>query len=568
MDDTYLYALGSNYQSVDFEETDGYIPSLIVYVPKGTTDKIDHNMLLVESIEVIEASNVAKLHCSQDKTETMYTLHLSLAHIGLITTFSDSPVPLDILIYEEDFMYTMENGEVLDEDDCVGVITFPPLGSKGLNDIITQISDTINLTRTIPMSSNVKKVLAPIPKKARGLVFSILAGLAIGKQSSFYEMDRLYTLMSNLDQRDRGETQTIPEVLLADTLKEHDELLAQCSTAIVAAYAQSEDFLERTMKYSLNQNDEMSDEDMKFLDILTNEGILDKLDKINLKETDTRSLTMDTIQPLYPLWPEQMRDLETTFKNKDYPPALSDFLAGKDFPDTIDIPTEVLGYALTIAGRATRLVESLRNSNEQGGTTTVLLLFWLNGEEEDESSWELPAFTSDLVHYDTTAFSDLLASSLSSEDNIESAFWLQSVSVGLIKFMLENSLNPEEFFLHMSESDIKPDMEAFMSTIGGLINEFFIDLVERAQVSQEIHISMEELNEYVVQYFYEITETDENINLNMLAENCAAAIPVLADKMSENLSLGSQEWKEHRVEFVHNFLEYCGRDRKILMMKG
>lgn len=79
---------------------------------------------------------------------------------------------------------------------------------------------------------------------------------------------------------------------------------------------------------------------------------------------------------------------------------------------------------------------------------------------------------------------------------------------------------------------------------------------------------MEELNEYVVQYFYEITETDENINLNMLAENCAAVIPVLADKMSENLSLGSQEWKAHRVEFVHNFLEYCGRDRKILMMKG
>lgn len=571
MTDKHIAVLGTNYQSVAFDDPDeGLMPSIIVYVSNEDMKPFEETTFYLEQIETEDVPpGMARLICSTDEEiEDLVFFVVPLAMVGLLTVFGDSKRSMLMFLYGEEYMYTMETGETLEHEECLGFIKAPPVGTESFQEICEAVSEEVSMARTLPMISTLRDDLSPTAKKARELAFLVTAGIALGEEHSMRQLNTVYELLVNMEQRKSGSLDSLPkESMLAKTIEEHDEVLMFFTSFMHQAYEKSEQFIHDMSIKSEQGTQEYSDEDLEFVNILSEDGILDKLNNISFNfmkervEEEGRTPELNIRAPLWPEWPGIMSGIEETFAMQSYPTTLLSFLDGKEkslqeFNDSLT----TLAYALTLSGRARRFVDQLELHDHKSSTTGMLVL-WFNDEEE-KHTWEITALKHSLQHYDMSLSRDLLSYSLSNDEDPETAFWLHAVTAGFLIVMIEQRINPDQLLLIVKESEIQPkDMKIFTRIVGQFILTFYKEILEQAGESSQISVDKKDLLEFSADYFTDFLADNEDVSLQDIAENFSILFPILSDKNAEDFSLGSEEWTEARENFLHEMLETCSWER-------
>lgn len=575
MTEKHIEVLSSNYQSVDLESgsDEGFIPSVIIYVSNEDAEQIEGTNFYLEYADIeTTATGTANILCSvEDEEDDTYTFTVPLALLSLLTAFGDSKRGMLILIYGEDYLYTVETGEPLSLENHSASIIPPDIETKDFESLFNNISEELSIARTTPMISTLKDALSPHAEKARELSFLVTAGIALGDDTAMRKLNSLYEMLVNKEMRESGSNASInKETMLADTVEEHDRTLDAVTLFFEQAYAQSEKLIRDISPKTKTQD--FSEEDLEFVNILNHEGLIEKLNSISFShmkdqaEQEGRTPELDIHAPLLPEWPEVMRNTKETFLQQSYPSPLHSFLEGKrkglqEFNKSLT----TLAQALTIAGRVRRFADQLE-MNDRTPSVAGILVRCFNVEDERDT-WELVSLKHSLQHYDLILSKDMLGHSLSFDDDPSTALWLHAVSSGVIINMIEFGLKPEQISLIVKESEIKPpNVGRFEKTVIAFLNAFYEEIFAEfgAQSDSEATISVDknDLMRFSVDFYEDfLAEEEEDVTLIDIAEDLSILFPILADKMTEHLSLGSEEWSKTRESLIHQMLEACSMER-------
>ena len=568
--DDVLHLTAVSYVPIQHKHQEYLTPSLVGFAPFRNFDILagTSTELVVEDIST--DFNIVRFFCSQEGTDELYAITVPPSLLGLFTMLAVTPDPIDFYLYEDEHADIIFGyGKKLKRSDALFTVKLPHPDEELFSQILAAIIPSIGLTRSYPLNSSVQKVLSSVSLTAREVIFPILARLALGKVNTYYELRDVCKLIHNLDERSQGLTTQLPrsDMMLGPDLEKHDEVLLHITTDLKNALNMSDKTQQSISEAYYATRGNHSQEDMQFLRIMSEQGILDKLNKIGGEENHVYPIS--TASPFSPDWPEQMQEIKEALDNDEElgDDVLTFLERGHVEDDSFSVVTRTIGIACILAARAGRFMDFLDVDDRlaTGMNEESITAVWLNNEEEN--SWEIPAFTNDLLHYDTEAFASLISSSVTADTSIDTLFWFVSVSAGLLLHFGDQSIEPQEVFDYISQSDLRPkNMEMFMATVGTLIVSWMEDLHEMEEETGEdtIVLDKDDLIDYSTEYFREFFAVNEDISVYEVSKNFGLLIALLADRKAENHPIGSEEWKTERKDYIYSLLELCSCRRTFI----
>lgn len=232
---------------------------------------------------------------------------------------------------------------------------------------------------------------------------------------------------------------------------------------------------------------------------------------------------------------------------EEFQALVSDYGLGKVFTSMI------LKTALNLAKFTT-----ITSDDEGSAPSSLIATQWIS-PPEDTYMWEFPALSYDLSNYDISTFMSLLTYIRN-----DFAAYLSIALQGVVSHLIEEKWDSTNLEWNLSEHTGMP--EKYQKSLVALVSEIENIEIDPQEIEASNITSQEELNAFLAHQVLHnfVVETPQSIEDS--AKMIAYAFPALADIHVQNiistsedgdpepLTMGSTEWKRHRVMYIENML--------------
>ena len=369
----------------------------------------------------------------------------------------------------------------------------------------------------------------------------------------------------------------IQEPNVRDRIYYKDVTLLVLLTNVKAVYEKSEadDFIANSTVASEESDAEYNFDLHQHFMHLANSELGDVFDEINMDEVQLTDFEKKRLADLEiwnkspdEYWPEKLPKLQEFLVKHDKADAYFDIMK-RSYSSPEEFHALVKEYGLgkvftsmllKTAINLTKFADIVQDSDDSA-PAPLIATQWIS-PPDDTYMWEFPALSYDLSNYDISTFMGLLTYI---KDDF--AAYLSVAMNGMMAHLVKERWDSTNLEWNLSEYTGMPEQyqKELVSLVEGIEN-FELD----PEDIRDNHItSQEELNEFiatsVLQNF--ITEKPKSISEN--AKMIAYAFPALADIHVQNISktdtskegadesditMGSTEWKKHRVMYIENLL--------------
>lgn len=369
----------------------------------------------------------------------------------------------------------------------------------------------------------------------------------------------------------------IQEPNVRDRIYYKDVTLLVLLTNVKAVYEKSEadDFIANSTVASEESDAEYNFDLHQHFMHLANSELGDVFDDINMEEVPRTDFEKKRLADLEmwnkspdEYWPEKLPNLQELLVKHDKADAYFDIMKRSyDSPEEFHALVKEYGLGkvftsmlLKTAINLTKFADIVQDSDDSA-PAPLIATQWIS-PPEDTYMWEFPALSYDLSNYDISTFMSLLTYI---KDDF--AAYLSVAMNGMMSHLVKERWDSTNLEWNLSEYTGMPEkyQKELVALVEGIEN-FELD----PEDIRDNHItSQDELNDFiatsVLQNF--ITEQPKSISEN--AKMIAYAFPALADIHVQNISktdtskesaaesditMGSTEWKKHRVMYIENLL--------------
>lgn len=593
------------YKSVTQKGMSGYYEPSICLFTNVDTSALTQKQFSIEYVGTEPDEALVHLLCfsdvddAGDEEEIEFTMPVS--YLSLFTAFGLNPNPLTLKFYPSSL-----KDENIINDEALFEVALPSEMDK-IIDIAEEIIPFVDVMRTMPMVSNIKRSYTGIYAEARGQLFTALSDIAAGSPSPMLTITRYLPYIDDYVQRLDDESKTPPETLLKDTLKDHDMFIEGLIMFLDSAFenSMSEAYLIDENGTGDNGISVLEDKDSDFYKIMSNSNLQEIFENVETNYTgvDTRTMRSQLTKPFVPSAPEQMKnvvedhiyillddDVKDTYKE-----ALELVMSSPQDDLGITVPEKgavhFLAKFLIVAARIIRCAEGINEtidlSTEEEGLYPIQTSFlagdFLSEDMDDFSQgWKLDALKSHMKNYDLSTVQNVLASSTHMSYSPQHLEGFQSYTLAILRSLAEHRISPDAFTKILSRSPIKALREEnTVIMVSELYKTFQLHLESSVGASNksgpiEVSITEETIKDYVVEFvenlLYEASE--ENIISNVdsedpdflekftqeLAYQFSYVVPILADFIAlessggDTRAIGSEAWNKKREEYIESLV--------------